>query len=449
MDALGLIPSFGSVLYTIAAFVIALSVIVAIHEYGHYIVGRWSGIHADVFSIGMGPVLFSRIDRRGTRWQVAALPLGGYVKFAGDSNAASVGAADTPGLDAGELRRTMHGAPLWARAATVAAGPAFNFVLSIAIFAVVVLFRGVTSDPLTVDEVRPLPVEAQELRPGDEVIAIAGRPTPGLEGLDDFIETLPVEPRLDYTVRRGGSEVGLEGSYPYPPLVGSVSPQSAAMEAGIRSGDVITGINGTPIVAFSELRDIVGNSGGAALDVTLWRPDGSGGGEIRQVTLTPKRMDLPLPDGGFETRWLIGITGGLYFTPETETPGLLRAIGYGVDQTIYIMRSSLSGLYNMAIGAISSCNLSGPIGIAQTSGYAASQGATSFIWFIAVLSTAVGLLNLFPIPVLDGGHLVFHAYEAVTGRAPGERALNVLMAFGLAVLGALMVFALTNDLFCP
>ena len=448
MDALGLIPSFGSALYTIAAFVIALSVIVAIHEYGHYIVGRWSGIHADVFSLGMGPVLYSRTDRRGTRWQVAALPLGGYVKFAGDSNAASVGAADTPGLDAGELRRTMHGAPLWARAATVAAGPVFNFVLSIAIFAAVVLFRGVASDPLTVDEVQPLPVETQELRPGDEIIAIAGQPTPDLDSLDGFIESLPVEPSLDYTVRRDGSAIGLAGPYPFPPLVSSVAPQSAAMEAGIRSGDVITEIDGSPVAAFSELREIVGDSGGATLDVTLWRPDGDGG-ETREVTLIPKRMDLPLAEGGFETRWLIGITGGLYFTPETETPGPLTALGYGVDQTIYIVRSSLSGLYNMAIGAISSCNLSGPIGIAQTSGQAASQGAASFIWFIAVLSTAVGLLNLFPIPILDGGHLVFHAYEAVTGRPPGERALNVLMALGLVMLGTLMVFALTNDLFCP
>lgn len=449
MDALGLIPSFGSALYTIAAFVVALSIIVAIHEYGHYIVGRWSGIHADVFSIGMGPVLYSRTDRRGTRWQVAALPLGGYVKFAGDSNAASVGAAKDPGPEGSELRHTMHGAPLWARAATVSAGPLFNFVLSIAIFAVMILFRGVASDPLTVDEVRPLPVETQELRAGDEVIAISGRPTPGLEGLDDFIASLPVAPSLDYTVRRDGAEIDLIGPYPYPPLVGSVSPRSAAVEAGIRSGDVITAVNGAPVAAFSELRDIVGNSGGAALDVTLWRPDGTGGGDTRQVTLTPKRMDLPLPEGGFETRWLIGITGGLYFTPETETPGPFRAIGYGVDQTVYLIRSSLSGLYNMAIGAISSCNLSGPIGIAQTSGQAASQGAMSFIWFVAVLSTAVGLLNLFPIPVLDGGHLVFHAYEAVTGRPPGERALNVLMVFGLAVLGTLMIFALTNDLFCP
>ena len=121
----------------------------------------------------------------------------------------------------------------------------------------------------------------------------------------------------------------------------------------------------------------------------------------------------------------------------------------GVKQTGFIIESSLSGLYHMITGAISSCNLRGPLGIAETSGQAASQGASSFIWFIAVLSTAVGLLNLFPIPVLDGGHLVFHAYEAVAGRPPSDRVLRVLMSIGLVLILSLMVFGLTNDLFCP
>ncbi len=164
--------------------------------------------------------------------------------------------------------------------------------------------------------------------------------------------------------------------------------------------------------------------------------------------VVPRRVDLPV-DGGFETRWLVGLSGGLFFQPRTETPGPLAALGYGFEQTGFIIRSSLSGIYHMAAGAISSCNLSGPIGIAQTSGQAASQGGLSFIWFIAVLSTAVGLLNLFPIPILDGGHLVFHAYEAVTGRPPSDRALRVLMGIGLALILTLMAFAVTNDLFCP
>jgi regulator of sigma E protease len=160
-------------------------------------------------------------------------------------------------------------------------------------------------------------------------------------------------------------------------------------------------------------------------------------------------MDLPLPEGGFETRWLIGLSGGMFFEGETRTPGVFEAAWMGVEQTYMIASTSLSGLGHMITGAISSCNLRGPIGIAETSGAMASDGLASFIWFIAVLSTAVGLLNLFPIPVLDGGHLVFHAYEAVTGRPPSDRALRVLMGAGLTLILMLMVFAIGNDLFCP
>ena len=137
------------------------------------------------------------------------------------------------------------------------------------------------------------------------------------------------------------------------------------------------------------------------------------------------------------------------FEPATERLGLIEAVGDAVAQIGDIIQSSLSGLYHMITGAISSCNMSGPIGIAQVSGAMASQGAQSFIWFIAVLSTAVGLLNLFPVPVLDGGHLVFYAYEAVAGRPPSERALRVLMTVGLTLILSLMLFALFNDIFCP
>jgi regulator of sigma E protease len=156
-----------------------------------------------------------------------------------------------------------------------------------------------------------------------------------------------------------------------------------------------------------------------------------------------------LPEGGFETRWLIGITGGLSFEPVRENVGPFEAIGYGAEQTLFVVRSSLSGLWHMITGAISSCNLQGPIGIAETSGAAASQGIDNFIWFVAVLSTAVGLLNLFPIPVLDGGHLVFHAYEAISGKPPSDKALRIFMTIGLTLLLSLMLFALTNDIFCP
>jgi regulator of sigma E protease len=132
-----------------------------------------------------------------------------------------------------------------------------------------------------------------------------------------------------------------------------------------------------------------------------------------------------------------------------EPVGVVEAVSYGAEQTWFVVRSSLSGLWHMITGAISSCNLQGPIGIAETSGAAASQGIDSFIWFVAILSTAVGLLNLFPIPVLDGGHLMFHAYEAVSGKPPSDKAMRVFMTVGLTLLLSLMLFALTNDIFCP
>ncbi len=445
MELASLIPQFGNTLYTIAAFIIALSVIVAVHEYGHYIVGRWSGIKADVFSLGFGPVLWSRPDKHGTVWQVAALPFGGYVKFMGDANAASAGDdGSLEDLDDATLRQTMHGAPLWARTLTVAAGPVFNFFLSFFVFAAILMWRGVASDPLTVDELRPMPGEAIALLPGDEILAIAGVETPKVEEFGDFVDELPQNPTLEYLVRRDGDDRLLTAPHPFPPSVSGLTPGSAAMETDIQVDDVIVSVDGDPVFTFEELREKVAASEGSELALVIWRD----GAEIEK-NLAPRTMDLPRADGTFETRYLIGITGGMLFTPRAQTPGLGEAASYGVNQTIYIVRSSLSGLYHMAVGAISSCNLRGPIGIAQTSGAAASQGLSNFIWFIAVLSTAVGLLNLFPIPILDGGHLVFFAYEAVTGSPPGDRALRILMSIGLALIATLMAFALTNDFLCP
>ncbi|QDY70265.1 RIP metalloprotease RseP [Qingshengfaniella alkalisoli] len=438
------LPSFGNTIYTLAAFVIALSVIVAIHEYGHYIVGRWCGIHAEVFSLGFGPQLANWTDKRGTRWQIAALPLGGYVRFLGDDDAASgMDEAAIRKMSAQDRRRTMHGAPLWARTATVAAGPIFNFVLSILVFASVMMVQGQATLPLTVDRISPLPTGAYELREGDEIRAIGGQDIDSFETLGTLTDLLPLSASIDYDVTRDGQGMTVQGPYPYPPLVASVSPQSAAMDAGLRKGDVIAEINGAPVVAFEQLREQVGGSQGDPVQLEIWRD-----GEIFSQELAPRVVDLPTQDG-FEQRYLIGVTGGLVFEPDTQSPGPLSAIGQGAAQTWFIVEQSLSGLYHMITGAISSCNLSGPIGIAETSGDVARQGLISFIWFIAVLSTAVGMLNLFPVPVLDGGHLVFFAYEAIIGKPPSEKALRVLMSIGLALILTLMLFSVTNDLFCP
>ncbi len=445
MDFATIIPQFGGLLWTIAAFVVALSVIVFVHEYGHYIVGRWSGIKAEVFSIGFGPVLLKRMDKHGTQWQVAALPFGGYVKFLGDASAASDKASDSyDDLDEEEKRHTMHGAPLWARAATVAAGPIFNFILSILVFSSMALVQGTPKEPVEIGTLKPMPQTVQALLPGDAILAVGGQETLDYAGFFEAVRGLEVSETVAYEIERAGGASQVDGPFPFPPMVDGLQAGSAAMDAGIRIGDVITAIDGEKITAFKQMQDIVSASDGRELTLDVWR-DGS----EMQVTLAPRRVDLPTGEGGFETRWLVGITGGLLFTPATETPGVWESVQYGAERTWFIVENSLSGLWHMVTGAISSCNLRGPIGIAETSGAAASQGAGNFIWFIAVLSTAVGLLNLFPIPVLDGGHLTFHLFEAITGRPPSDAALRILMGIGLTLMLSLMVFALTNDLFCP
>jgi regulator of sigma E protease len=443
------LPQFGSIFQTLLAFVVALSIIVAIHEYGHYIIGRISGIRAEVFSLGFGPVLFSRVDKHGTRWQLAALPFGGYVKFLGDSDAASgKDATAISHLSDADRRMTMHGAPLWARSATVAAGPVFNFILSIAVFATLFVVQGQVAHPLAVAEMRPLPPAYATLKEGDRLLAIGGIDLPESEtaGFDGLGENLPLEQTLEYRVERDGIEMTVPGPYPYPPLITQLAPNSAAYDIGLKSGDVILTVDGEPIFAFTQLKEAVEASDGRVLALTVWR---DGAEAPIDFALAPRRVDEPQPEGGFRTEWRIGIAGGLAFEPATERRGIGSALSDGVTQTWRIAESSVSGLWHMITGAISTCNMTGPIGIAQTSGAMASQGAVSFIWFVAALSTAVGLLNLFPIPVLDGGHLVFFAYEAVAGKPPSDNALRVLMGAGLTLILAVMIFALSNDVLCP
>ncbi|HVG47025.1 MAG TPA: RIP metalloprotease RseP [Rubellimicrobium sp.] len=444
MNVTQFLPQFGNVAFTLVAFVIALSIIVAIHEYGHYIVGRWTGIKAEVFSLGFGPVLFARTDRHGTRWQVAALPFGGYVKFLGDANAASMGGAEGS-VPAPDRRHTMLGAPLWARVLTVAAGPVANFLLTILLFIGLGLSQGQAVDPLAIAELAPLPEGyAQELRPGDEILAIEGQEVT-TTSLGELVEDFPSAPSLDYRIRRDGEELTVQGPHPFPPIAGSVSPNSAAWDVGVRADDLVLSLDDRQVWTFDDLVDIVMASEGRPLGMTVWRD-----GEELEFTVVPRRTDLPLPEGGFETRWLLGLSAGSFFVPETETLGLPAALGNAFSSLWFIITTTLSGIGHMITGDISTCNLSGPVGIAETSGAAASQGATTFLSMVAGLSAAVGLMNLFPIPVLDGGHLVFHAWEGLTGRPPGDRALRVLMAAGLSLLLTLMVWAVANDLvLCP
>ncbi|WP_323037313.1 RIP metalloprotease RseP [Pararhodobacter sp.] len=441
---MGFLPEFGNLFFTLAAFVVALSIIVTVHEYGHYIVGRWSGIHAEVFSLGFGPVLFSRVDRRGTKWQVAALPFGGYVKFLGDANAASSAADDAvmSDLDAQQRRHTMHGAPLWARAATIFAGPAFNFIFSIIVFAGFMMVQGVPDDAPRVGAIHAMP-GTMDLIEGDLITRVNGQPVADLADYYRLADGLEPSPSVTYTVERAGQTMDVTGPHPIPARAMGIALQSAARDAGMETGDVVLSVNGEPVYAFRQLPPLVDAANGEAVALRLWR-DGS---EL-EVSLTPRRTDLPLPDGGFETRWLIGLQSGTFFDHPVRGVSITEAVPAAVNEIGNIVSRSISGLYHMVTGAISTCNLSGPVGIATTSAAMASDGVASFIWFIAVLSTAVGLLNLFPIPILDGGHLVFHAYEALVGKPPSDRVMGALMTTGLVLLGALMLFALGNDLLC-
>ncbi|MCB1367427.1 MAG: RIP metalloprotease RseP [Rhodobacteraceae bacterium] len=445
MELIGSIPLFGGFLSTLIAFVATLSVIIFVHEYGHYIVGRWCGIHAEVFSMGFGPVLKSWHDKRGTRWQVAAIPFGGYVKFLGDADPSSRTDHEAVAAMDGETRsKSFPGAKLYKKALTVAAGPMANFILSSAIFAGIAISLGLATDKPTIGALKPLPEASHGLQAGDVILGVNGVATPDYSALytyarDDSVVSVP---QL-YKVSRGDRTIEVPGPFPLLPLIESVQPRSSAIAAGLEVGDLILSVDGAPITAFSELQAKVSASDGREMALAVWR-----GGEVMDFTLAAKVVDMPDGNGGFVKRTLIGITGGLFFEAETVTPGPIEALSIGVSQTGRIITGSLNGLWHMVSGAISSCNMQGFVGIAKTSGDAASQGLASFIWFIAVLSTAIGMLNLFPIPVLDGGHLVFFGYEALTGKPPNERVMQIMMSAGLFLIIALMVFALGNDFFC-
>ena len=433
--------------WTVGFFLISIMIIVFVHEFGHYIVGRWSGIHAEVFSLGFGKPLFSRTDKHGTKWQVAAVPLGGYVKFLGDANASSANPDEETlaRLTLAERRHTMHGAPLWARAATVLAGPMFNVLLTMAVFVLMISIWGVTGpqDKVIVGKVHALPGTEQSLLPGDQILAVAGTPTPDVESLYKLAEALPVADQISYQVLRDGSELTVQGPYLMPAVVGSVMSKSAAMDAGLLSGDVITVVSGVPIRSFDEIPIVVDAANGQPLTLTVWRA-----GESFDLTLTPRRRDVAKSDGSFETRWLIGMVGGLAVDLATIRPGPWETLTLTMGSTVRVTESSINGLVAIIRGQISTCNISGAITMAKVMGDAAQTGWESFLGMLAVMSLGIGIMNHFPIPVLDGGHLVFHAWEAISGKPPLPKVLERLTLIGLTLVLGLMAYALSNDLVC-
>ncbi len=442
MEMIASIPLIGGLLSNVFPFIVALSVVVFIHEYGHYIVGRWCGIHARKFSVGFGPALISRTDRHGTVWQVAAIPLGGMVQFLGDADGAS--RADKEALadmDPALLEKTFHGAAVWRRFLTVAAGPVFNFVLSMVLFAGLALALGVARDDARIGEVTQVDGLENPLQTGDLVVAFNGEQVQDYAELTEMIRAMEAPAPIDLTVERDGDRLDFTAPYPFAPLIVVVQPFSAASKSDLQIGDLITHVNGQEIASSSQLLQAVDTSEGNTLALQILRE-----GEVINMDLTPETMAVETEDGGYAERYRIGISLTSLMLPATRTPGVLEALSVGVSEVMRVITGSLNGIKHMILGDIGVDNLQGPIGIAQVSGESAKLGFAQFISFVAIISTAIGLLNLFPIPVLDGGHLTMFTYEALTGRQLSERVLNVIMPVGLAMVLLLMLFATYNDL---
>jgi regulator of sigma E protease len=360
-------------------FLFELSVVVFFHELGHFLIARWRGVRVLTFSLGFGPELFGFTDRSGTRWKVSAIPLGGYVKFFGDENAASVPDSTTlAAMSADERQHSFFHKPLGSRAAVVAAGPFANFILSIIILSGVALFYG------------------------------------------ERIVTLM--PRVD-----------------------ELTTDGAAKAAGFEAGDVIRSIDGQAIKTFLDMQQIVSESPGRSLTVVVDR-------QGTPVTLKVAPAEIKgLSIFGYQlskSKGVLGIRHASKPRPEEERidrVGPVRAVQYGVEQTWAIISGTLSGIGGIITARESASQIGGPITIAVISCQVAAEGFVELLKLAAFLSVSIGLLNLFPIPLLDGGHLLYYGIEAVRGRPLSERAQELGFRIGLAIIVMLMAFALFND----
>jgi len=364
----------GTALSYLLPFLFVLTIVVFFHELGHFLVARWCGVAVETFSVGFGPELFGRTDRHGTRWRVAAVPLGGYVKFAGDENAASVPDHDAISHMSAEERSTsFYLKPVWQRAAVVAAGPLANFILAIVIFTVLFVSFG-----------RPIT----------------------------------------------------------PAQVDGVQPESPAAAAGFEPGDVIVAIDGHSIEAFSDVQRVVSGSAERPLVFTVERASGT-----VDLTATPEFREV---SDGFGNTHRVGVLGisraANAAAVSTKTYSLPQAVAAGVQETWFIVERTGTYVGGIITGRESADQLGGPIRVAQVSGQVATLGLVALINLAAILSVSIGLINLLPVPMLDGGHLVFYGIEAVRGRPLSERSQEIGFRIGLSLVVMLMIFATFNDI---
>ncbi|OHV81748.1 RIP metalloprotease RseP [Rhizobium sp. LCM 4573] len=365
---------FGLITGYIIPFILVLSLLVFVHEMGHYLIGRWCGIRVTAFSVGFGPEIAGFTDRHGTRWKLSAIPLGGYVKFFGDDDVASLpDASGLAGMTEAEKATTLAGAKLWKRAATVAAGPIANFLLAIAIFAVLFATYG-------------------------KVVA--------------------------------------------DPVVAEVRSESAAASAGVEPGDRLVALDGTRIDTFDDVRRYVSVRPETPIVVTVER-----NGRELDLPMVPKREEITDQFGNRIELGIIGIvTNGERGNFRVQTFSPIAAVSEGVKETGHIITGTFRYIGNLVTGRMKADQLGGPVRVAQASGQMATLGVAAVIQLAAVLSVSIGLLNLMPVPVLDGGHLVFYAIEAVRGKPLGAGAQEIAFRIGMAMVLSLMVFATWNDI---
>ncbi len=356
-------------------FIFVILVVVFFHELGHFLVARWNGVKVEAFSVGFGPEIFGFYDRHGTRWKLSWIPLGGYVRFFGDENVASVPDHDAVARMDDDVRSMSFPAKrVGQRAAVVAAGPIANFLLAIVIFATIFTVFGRTQTTARVD---------------------------------------------------------------------AVTAGSAAEAAGFRSGDVVLTIAGQEIESFSDLQRIVTGSADRELTIVVDRD----GREI-ELTATPRRQEVTDRFGNTHRVGILGLqrTRGEGEEIEVVRYDPLTATWMGVQETAFVVTRTLTYLKDVIVGREAADQLSGPIRIAQVSGQVATVGFVALMNLAAILSVSIGLVNLFPIPMLDGGHLLYYAIEAIRGKPLSPRAQEFGFRIGLAVVLLLMMFATWNDL---
>jgi regulator of sigma E protease len=435
---------------TIISFVIVLGILIFVHEFGHFIAARACGVGVEKFSIGFGPKVFGW-KRGETDYMLSAIPLGGYVKMIGEE-------PDAP-LTEDEKKYSFTHKEVWKRFIIVAAGPFFNFFLAIVLYFALFLFYGTYFYPPVIGQTEPGSPSYERLAVGDEILSINDNKITSWSELEKTIEKSKGSELL-FTIQRGNDlkEVVLKpalldsesifgekikkyslGVKPYlPPVIGSIAPDSPASKAGIEPGDKIVEINSQKITTWYDVSDAISRSE-SGIELVFERNT-----ELIKKTIEPEIKELKDHLGKSYERKLIGIAAK-DVTKHKKT-GPIKAMSESLSQTWKVIELTFVGIVKMVDGTISKDNLGGPIMIAQMAGDQAKQGLTSFLVFICLISINLGLLNLLPVPVLDGGHLMFFLIEMVTGKPVGIKVREVAQQIGLFLLLSLMVFAFYNDI---